>query len=440
MRRDAAFFILILFIFPFCQCFHPQKFIATRHDIKFLRRRQVLYDSTKNQRFSSSRFQESAPTRTALDQDLILTIHDTDYNLTDWGNAHPGGVNILRNFHKKNATEQFYATGHSEEAIRLLQSFQISQNKTENFQQTASEKNLVKRWKSKLVSHEDPYWIHKSLGIYSLCNFIFRFTTAMFGKDPSAGMGSNLGKGTNIFGIACLLPHILLSYSSLIFDTVPLERVVGKPMIWKENRWHSIVFGTRSIFSTFFCWLSIRFQHSQPWRSICVFGCCITVLMTMVGADIVTSKLQPAKTDSSVATLPFWEGCSVQTQSRIKHFYAYTQFVATCVCALAANPVWPLLMLFPIQFSSFLLTLCRKGLISAKGWHIGYATSLLLPFFLTLRVIIELKSVSFITGIIMIPALLFGLRSLRINKYKIWIPTLILRIAVGDKFIPFEKW
>ena len=183
MRRDATFFIFILFILPFCQGFHPQKIIATRHAVRLSRRRQaLLYDTPKNQRFSSSRFQESAPTKKALDEELILTIHDTDYNLTDWANSHPGGVNILRKYSKKNATEQFYATGHSEEAIRLLQSFQINQSQIENVQEIRSEKSLFNRWKSKLVSHEDPYWIHKSLGIYSLCIFIFRCTTAMFVK------------------------------------------------------------------------------------------------------------------------------------------------------------------------------------------------------------------------------------------------------------------
>jgi hypothetical protein len=36
------------------------------------------------------------------------------------------------------------------------------------------------------------------------------------------------------------LPHAVLSLSSLIFESVPRERVIGKPMIWQEFRLHNI--------------------------------------------------------------------------------------------------------------------------------------------------------------------------------------------------------
>ena len=185
-----------------------------------------------------------------------------------------------------------------------------------------SPNHISTRWRTKLISNEDPNWIHKTLGIYALFHFAIRISIALFGNDPAAGLGSNFGKGASILGITSLLPHLLLSYSSLIFKTVPRERVVGKPMIWKEKRWHSILFGTRSILCSSFAWMSVRFDHREPWRTISLISTCLCVLLTMIGADMVTKALKPAQKDSSIANLPFWEECELKTTSVVKHFYA----------------------------------------------------------------------------------------------------------------------
>eukprot|EP00980_Cylindrotheca_fusiformis_P014161 scaffold3719_cov104-Cylindrotheca_fusiformis.AAC.5 len=393
----------------------------------------------------SDRFRAIASNKTSIDRECIFTIQDAKYNLTAWANAHPGGVNILRKFHGKNATKAFHAAGHSGEALRMLESFRIT-GSTNDTEKATSVENAVliqpttSRWKKKLISAEDPQWIHKTLGIYALLHFVFRLAQLMFGRDPAAGFGTNLGRGTSIFSMVSLIPHLLLSCSSLIFDTVPRERVVGKPMIWKENRWHSIFFGSRSILCAAFAWLSYRMQHAGPWRSISIVGTCLCVLLTMVGADVATEKLRPSQNDSTVATLPFWDGCSDQAQRRIKKFYAFSQFSATSTCLLCANPAWPFSLLFPIQFSSFLLTLCRKGLISAKAWHIGYAGSLLLPFLVGVRVILHLRSVTFIFGLLITSMVLFQLRCLGVNKYLLWTPMMIARVLIGDRLIPFDMW
>jgi len=160
----------------------------------------------------------------------------------------------------------------------------------------------------------------------------------------------------------------------------------------------------------------------------------------MLGADAVTAQLGPSPTDSSIARLPFWEGCNVETQRNIKQFYAFTQFTATTTCLLVANPVWPLLILFPIQFASFLLTLGRKGFLSAKGWHVGYAASLILPFLASVRVMLHLRSVTFISAFFITCMALFRLRCWGVNKYVLWTPVLVARILVGDKYIPFNMW
>jgi len=84
--------------------------------------------------------------------------------------------------------------------------------------------------RSKLFTKEDPIGIHKYCGIFVLLHFAYRFSQSYFG-DPATGMGNCLGKGSSFVSLACILPHTILSLSSLIFHTVPRERIVGRPMI-----------------------------------------------------------------------------------------------------------------------------------------------------------------------------------------------------------------
>ena len=42
-----------------------------------------------------------------LDAECILTIGGMRYNMTSWARAHPGGPNILRRFHGKDATSEY---------------------------------------------------------------------------------------------------------------------------------------------------------------------------------------------------------------------------------------------------------------------------------------------------------------------------------------------
>ena len=173
---------------------------------------------------------------------------------------------------------RIFAAGHSDGAMKLLQHFQVHNlNKEVRAMNLPSDSpnHISTRWRTKLISNEDPNWIHKTLGIYALFHFAIRISIALFGNDPAAGLDSNFGKGASILGITSLLPHLLLSYSSLIFKTVPRERVVGKPMIWKEKRWHSILFGTRSILCSSFAWMSVRFDHRELWRTISLTSTCL---------------------------------------------------------------------------------------------------------------------------------------------------------------------
>ena len=172
----------------------------------------------------------------------------------------------------------------------------------------------IERIKSKLFTNEDP-GIHKYSGIFVLCHFAYRFYQSYFG-DLTGNLGKN---STLILSLLCIIPHMILSLSSLIFHTVPRERVVGKPMIWQEFRMHNIIFGMRSIICTVFAMLATHYEHL---RKALMISCALSGLVANAGADYATTTLRDNEYESTTATMPYWSGCSVETQKRFKSFYA----------------------------------------------------------------------------------------------------------------------
>jgi hypothetical protein len=225
----------------------------------------------------------------------------------------------------------------------------------------------------------------------------------------------------------------------LIFHTVPRERIVGKPMIWQEYRIHNIAFGVRSVVAAFLAWLSIYKNHAPVWRKTAVLGSCVAVLMALVVADEGTRRLRVNNLESTTATMPYWEGCSLKIQRRFKSFYAYSQFLATLACLEVSNPAWALAVLIPIQLASLLMTLVRKGLLTAKAYHVGYTISLAMPYFVGLRSFIYAPSVD-IPVLFGLGWVLYQLRRRGVNKYALWAPVLVARATIGDSFINFSAW
>ena len=287
------------------------------------------------------RFHREASKTLEIQEPCIISIHGNLYNLTAWANAHPGGARILQRFHDKDASKAFGAAHHSASAYDMLKDFRIS-NETApvldagvaNVSTTVVDPpkmSLRSRLRQKLFTRDDPIGVHKYLGIFCVINFIGRYRQMYFG-DPAAGFGS---RGHPWFAIICLLPHGLLSMSSLIFHTVPRERVVGKPMIWQEFRIHNIIFGERSVLTGLAAALAIKAGNTPIARKWAVGFSCACVLLSIYGADLATEKLRAVEVESTTATMPYWEGCSIATQKRFKSFYAYCQFMATLSCTVS---------------------------------------------------------------------------------------------------------
>lgn len=395
-----------------------------------------------------SRFDRTAETEIAIDEQVIFTLHGYTIDVSRWARAHPGGESILKRFHGRDATRAFDAVGHSDAAKAMIKEFAVDSATStviaDPIKAFASSRpqstvySTASRWRRKLFTKEDPIGLHKSMGIFVLCHFFYRYVQAIFG-DPSTGLGTRQGLGSDTTAMLCVIPHAVLSLSSLIFRTVPRERVVGKPMIWREFRLHSIVFGVRSVICTFFAWLAIYKDNEPAWRNCAVLMSCATVLVAMAAADVATCKFCPSNTESTTATMPYWEGCSIENQRCFKSFYAYCQFMATLACLMTSNPSWPLVVLLPIQLAALLMTLVRKGLISTKSYHMAYTASLCLPFVVGLRHLIFMKTADFaFVGII--GWTVYQLRRKGVGKYVLWLPVVTARIAVGDRFINFEVW
>jgi Cytochrome b5-like Heme/Steroid binding domain len=422
------------------------------------------------------RFHRQAPKEQHVNDECIISLHGNLYNLTAWANAHPGGVKVLQKFHKSqaDATKAFEAAHHSQAAYDMLREFAVvdggintmndhyapsvpspspetaastvskslaacpfpgikapaKSNVMKNPRLGYSAPVLRSRLKRKLFTKEDPIGIHKYLGVFVLLNYAGRYRQAYFG-DVCAGLGS---RGHPWFALACLIPHALLSASSLIFHTVPKERVVGKPMIWQEFRVHNILFGLRSVVTAMAASLSIAHGNTPLARQVAISVSCLVVLMSQWGANVATNRLRPNQVESTTATMPYWEGCSMETQRRFKSFYAYSQFMATLACLAVGNPFWPLSVLLAIQCASLLMTLVRKGLLSTRGYHYGYTATLLAPYLVGVRSMMYTRRPDF-PIMVMLGYLLYQARRRGVNKFVLWLPIVMVRWTIGDAFL-----
>jgi len=361
---------------------------------------------------SSSVVSPSRAPLPAADEPIVVLIRGAPVDVTEYAKRHPGGAAILRRYHGKDATKAFEAVGHSEHALRQLQELQSAASPS------PAQVATVARWR-KLVTSEDPFYVHKILGFFVLVHFMFRYVLILVGGDRYGGFSA---ASTLDLPLVCV--HGALSLTSLLFH-VPRERVEGSPMIWSEFRAHNIVFALRSVAAFALAWTAAR------WPALggsAVVASAAVVLAAQRAADESTARLRVDPGTSTTATMPYWPGAGAGTIWCFKRFYAYCQFCATCACLACANPSWPFAVLLPIQLASLLLTLVRKGLISARAYHLAYASSLCLPFLVGFRFPADRP---FFCGLLLLAAALLALRRGGAPKAALWLPVCGARLALG---------
>lgn len=249
----------------------------------------------------------------------------------------------------------------------------------------------------KLATREDYLHLHKSLGVMSLGFFLSR----IYMLTVAGSMGL-----TRSTWAMYLVVHMLLSGSSMIFR-IPMKRNRTNPMIWPEFRLHSIVFAYRSLLAMLLIALDLPYGHI--WRS----G---LILLTMMAADMITAYYRPQ--GSTMRAMPMPETWSPVMVDRLNMYYSVLQVMATLGILWSRNMDVAYLILFPIQLAALLMTLVRKGIIGAAGWHVAYAIALGLNYVHGAWLIYQ-SPITLIGSFLAIALCVLRFRY-RINKYLLW--------------------
>jgi hypothetical protein len=166
----------------------------------------------------------------------------------------------------------------------------------------------------KLITHEDPYGVHKIFGIPSLCHIIYRSAVVL--RRPMDDMGFSASNATG----ALLVMHLCLSLSSLVF-ALPLRRIKEGSRIWPEFRLHSIVFACRSLACLSLVWAEQRLGlPPQWWLNV------VIVFATLLAADVATASVDPISRSSTIRDL--------EASMPTRFSFSIMQFLGTTGCLM----------------------------------------------------------------------------------------------------------
>jgi len=273
-----------------------------------------------------------------------------------------------------------------------------------------------------LFTNHDRFHLHKVLGFGCLFNFFLRiYWLVAFGSMYIyADAQSSL-----------LIPvaHLTLSLSSFIFH-VPLTRLNSKIIIWKELQLHNMVFTSRSATIMLYSMLCSRMTTAPYLYQLGKFA---LVISHHLLADYITAKYN--RNDKTTTRDINWENISDNTKAIMKQYYAVCQILAINALILTENEPYgsgavesAFLVMFPIQLSTFLMTLVRKSIISNISWHIFYGVSLLSPFFIITNTIEKNKLE---VAKVYLPILYIVLRlQYGMNKYYLMFHVFILNMYI----------
>jgi hypothetical protein len=215
-----------------------------------------------------------------------------------------------------------------------------------------------------LFTEHDILNIHKILGFGCLAHYGYRFLNKYL-------------YGTMLFDKNSLITHITpaihlsLSLSSFIFQ-IPRNRFNSKVIIWKELQLHNIIFTSRSAFMMYHTLYFYPNTYAYYYSRLAI------VLTHHYLADLVTKYYQ-IRDKTTTRDIPYDTDNEI-LKVLIKKYYAVSQLLASFVTLLSHNYENGLLIMFPIQLSTFLMTLVRKNMISNNMLHIFYAASLAMPY------------------------------------------------------------
>jgi hypothetical protein len=222
---------------------------------------------------------------------------------------------------------------------------------------------------SKLMTREDGYHLHKTLGLLSLVNFIYRYAY-VYPKYGNLGYNGQTGnRHLSMLNWATMLIHTCLAFSSIIFR-VPKHRINNKPMvIYEEYRQHAMVFTLRCLVVFV---IATLFPAAPAWGPpLGVMACHLLAdRITAIHGTVGNTAVRATKKHLQLST--FYQG--------VGKLYSLYQFLAigshispnARLADLAFNAV------IAIQSSAFMMTLYRKRIVRGRTHMVVYAFCLLL--------------------------------------------------------------
>jgi ferredoxin-NADP reductase len=364
---------------------------------------------------------------------MKVIINNNIYDITTFISEHPGGAGVFTKYAKADndnenipdLTERFNAVGHSEYAVNLLGNYKVEELSEDDPRFKRDHRLEYNKTKiSKLITHEDKFHIHKSMGVISLLNYFYLLFDCLYSGATAEMTLRNTDSGF----IGLVWVHTILSLSALQF-LIPRTRTGILPMIWQEFRAHSIVFAVRSFLIINALYFFFHSKDESTSTSITTPTAIVVrlafVLLAMKMADVSTEYLRENRKETTTASMPYWSDCPASIQSAIKYFYTHSQFMATIVCLFADIP-YILAVAFPIQIASFLMTLVRKNIISAFWYHMFYGASLLIVY------LINAADMKLYPLILIGVALIYARVHLKLNKYVLW--TLVALVGGFAKY------
>ena len=289
-----------------------------------------------------------------------------------------------------------------------------------------------------LITHHDPYHIHKSLGLLVLLHYLYRFYlvfqtgTAFPPSEPTA------------VALCSVLLHGLLSWSSLLLP-LPHRRNFSKPMIWPEFRFHSIVFASRHVLTTILSLANLWPSDDREDVLCNSLARAAIILGTVKAASLVTDRYGDRKMRTT-NNMPYEKNVSTSQQLAIKRLYTSAQFGST-ITSLLNDPSMNFAPLLGIQMAPLLMTLVRKNKISTGAYHRIYAVSLSLGYVV---IFLRLLDVEY-NGIesTFRAFVLFNIPFKRIRQFvsartfwmvTIALATIVYPVLLGDDIVVMEKF
>jgi len=247
-----------------------------------------------------------------------------------------------------------------------------------------------------LFTDHDKFHIHKILGFGCLAHYGYRIYNKLV-------FGDMFFYPSSLITYIAPAVHLTLSLSSFIFH-VPTNRFNSKAIIWKELQLHNIIFTSRSVFMMYHTLLFTPNTLFYYYTRLAV------VASHHLIADYVTNKYQ-IEDKTTTRDIPY------DTNNKIlqyinKKYYAVSQLLALLGTLISSNYEIGFIIMFPIQLSTFLMTLVRKNIISNNYWHMFYGLSLSLPHLMNVHKIHTNNKDVYISIFMIISRLFF-----RIDKY-----------------------